>query len=135
SLITTPFAVVTQGRSLAPLWKMPISSMDLVLRYACRSAELPLNSPCLCKASVGSFETEGTPFGISPRTQGFEDLGGMLFRARPPGPVLLHLAVRADPHGRADHADHLLAVHHLLAVGSVLLHHLAVGVGEQRERQ
>src|ERR1035437_7089322 len=49
-------------------------------------------------------------------------------------PMLLHAAVRANPYGGANDADDLLAVHHLLAVGAVRLHHLAVGVGKQLER-
>src|SRR2546426_8734129 len=50
-------------------------------------------------------------------------------------PVLADDAVGADPHRRADHALGLLAVHHLVAVGSPRRHDLAIGVGEQRERQ
>src|SRR5262245_28898153 len=38
-------------------------------------------------------------------------------------PVLLHPAVRTDPHRRADDAFGLLAVHDLVAVGAVRGHH------------
>src|SRR6185369_8579609 len=50
-------------------------------------------------------------------------------------PVLLDDAVGPDPHGRADDAGHLLAVHHLLAVGAVRRHGLLRRVREQGERQ
>src|SRR5262245_32749597 len=49
------------------------------------------------------------------------------------GPVLLHLAVWADPDRRADHARGFLAVHHLLAPRGVAAPHLLVWIGEQRE--
>src|SRR5437588_3194209 len=50
-------------------------------------------------------------------------------------PVLLHLPVGPDPDGRTDDADGLLAVHHLLAVSAVSLHHAPVGVAQQRIRK
>src|SRR5262245_33661658 len=67
------------------------------------------------------------------RLRRFQHLLGMLLGARDARPVTEHLAVLADQHRRADHARRLLAIHHLLSEGAVAGHHLAVGVGEQRE--
>src|SRR5262245_15768902 len=53
-----------------------------------------------------------------------EHLRRMIGRARHAGPVLLDLAVGADPHRRTDDALDLLAVHHLLAEGAIGGHHL-----------
>ena len=50
-------------------------------------------------------------------------------------PVFAHLAVGADPHCGADNADSFLAVQHLFAIGRVLFHYLAFGIGEQDEGQ
>ena len=45
------------------------------------------------------------------------------------------LALLVDDERRADHALNGLAVHLLLAVRAVGRQHLAVGIGQQRERQ
>src|SRR5262249_37082024 len=72
---------------------------------------------------------------VTAGTDGLQHLLRMLLRARHLLPVSLHLSVGTDPHGRANDPDGLLAVHHLLAVGAVRLHRLAVGIRRQREGQ
>src|SRR4029453_7180005 len=58
-----------------------------------------------------------------------------LGRGGPPGPVLADAAVGADPDGGADDALRLLAVPHLAAVRAPRRHDLAVGIGQERERE
>jgi hypothetical protein len=51
------------------------------------------------------------------------------------GPMLDHIALGPDHHGRANRALYLFAVHHFLAEGAILFHDFAVWVGEQDIRQ
>src|SRR5262245_53680988 len=64
-----------------------------------------------------------------------EYLGRVLGRVGHPGPVLADDAVGADPDGGTDDALRFLAVHHLVAVRAPCRHDLAVGIGQERERE
>jgi hypothetical protein len=50
-------------------------------------------------------------------------------------PMLDHIALGPDHHGRANRALYLFAVHHFFAEGAVFLHDFALRVGEQEIRQ
>src|SRR6516162_6639469 len=67
--------------------------------------------------------------------EGLQHLFRMLRRVGDLLPVLLHRPVRADPDTGPDDADGLLPVHHLLPVGTPLLHQLPIRVAQERERK
>src|SRR5512138_1599425 len=64
-----------------------------------------------------------------------EYLGRVLGRVGHAGPVLADDTVVTDPDGGADDALRLPAVHHLVAIRAPRRHDLAVGIGQERERE